>query len=85
MRVRARSDAPTVRSTTNCHKGSAATRVMRSGSTRARRLAVELFNETTFPSFLARAQLVYDDLLQAVVVMKAISDAATPRMVPQFL
>jgi hypothetical protein len=32
---------------------------------------VELFNETTFPSFLARAQLVYEDLLQAVVVMKA--------------
>jgi hypothetical protein len=35
---------------------------------------VELFNETTFPSFLARAQLIYDDLLQAVVVMKATYD-----------
>jgi hypothetical protein len=35
---------------------------------------VELFNETTFPSFLARSQLIYDDLLQAVVVMKATYD-----------
>ena len=35
---------------------------------------MELFNETTFPSFLARAQLIYDDLLQAVVVMKATYD-----------
>jgi len=35
---------------------------------------VELFNETMFPSFLARAQLVYDDLLQAVVVVKGTYD-----------
>ena len=37
---------------------------------------MELFNETTFPSFLARAQLAYDDLLQAVVVMKATYDTS---------